>query len=541
MYLLLLTTITFFSSLHNMEINTKNQCWSKELVCLAHKFISPRPYQSENVITYSKIIDFAEQIKNGKLMSKLIHNCLPSDIVKTYISPVLIQYIMNRYNYSHRIIKHKSFIPEKIFLYDPWDYMTQHDGTYYTVPKIDQNYIMWREYNASRRNVIPHNHKKYITQLSPCKNKESIFKLATLKTNDPNEQYKHYILMKASNTKLTSLKYDVLELEMSHSLSHCLCSNDNTLIAFGMSESPDQGYLFIHDIATCTNEKYILGGPISTLCAAHHSPRFALGINTSQNDRFVFSIFSKTTDKRIFEKISINDSNAITHLEFNPDDSQLLICSYNEPKNTSEIKLYNTKDPHDTQEIKSIIYEQCHIHKAFFICNGKKIMTIDKEGLFNIAQADQLLNPYIYMHNGLRPIVYLEETTDQKKIPLIIWSNKYDIVIISRGNIIEIYPAALDNTLNIIRTTNTIKAIGLTADETRIIFVSDDESVYEIPMYTAQDCNEINFIEKEMNIVNLYELFTMCKREKKSFKFFTKIQAYIQEQQKINSLKNSQL
>jgi hypothetical protein len=75
----------------------------------------------------------------------------------------------------------------------------------------------------------------------------------------------------------------------------------------------------------------------------------------------------------------------------------------------------------------------------------------------------------------------------------------------------------------------------LTADENTIVFVDENERAYTVPLYENQDCSNINFIENQANIIQLYEMFNLRYNNKSSdasISFFPRIKSYIQKQQK---------
>jgi hypothetical protein len=89
-----------------------------------------------------------------------------------------------------------------------------------------------------------------------------------------------------------------------------------------------------------------------------------------------------------------------------------------------------------------------------------------------------------------------------------------------------------DNTIDL---TFIPMGMGLTADESTIVFVDANKNAHQLPLYSDQDCQEIDFIEKEANIVQLYEMLELRKNVKdfgKKTYFVTAMKSYIQEQQK---------
>jgi len=537
MYSFLFIIAILSSSLYGMkttirdEMEQKNNDWNKEFIFKAHKYLKGTYYHQDNVDKCGKLIDLSEETGDGLLMAKLVRICLPPEVVQTYINPYLSEPITTKY--KHKLINHTGFKKEYIDHNNTWDLLQQHDGNYSAVPIIGHKYTMWDEHNKSRRNLITVDNKKYITQLISTQNKENIrYRLSVLDTNNLDEQGKHFALFKENKNDITTIKL----LSTANPVSHCLFSNDSTLLVIGMSENINLGNVQIYDTKTVNNFGWWLNGSMSALCAAHHTPLFVIGSNkpntVQRTNLFLFITYDH------IQRLDGHNS-PITWVEFSPDDTRLLTCSYDQEKEKSEITLWNTSIINKIALITTHTHRQYPIHKAIFICNGEKIMVMQKNGAFCLL--DGLTGKNIEKNSlpmlEKRPFA---NPANQDNIPLIIWSTKYKLIISALDSNILFHSSETNKLLGAEHKLSDIAGIGLTADETTIVFIDTNKKAYKLPIYNAQACDHINFIEKEANIVDLYKMFNGCKKNKPSntqYSFFSRIKSYIQKHQKKSATK----
>jgi WD40 repeat protein len=109
----------------------------------------------------------------------------------------------------------------------------------------------------------------------------------------------------------------------------------------------------------------------------------------------------------------------ITHVEFSPDDTRLLTFSYDEEKDKATLSLWDTSNLNKIVMVHRLKFA---MYKAFFICNGEKILIMQKNGDFGLLNG--LTGESIKKDN--KPICKdhpFSEITHPKYAPLIIWSN----------------------------------------------------------------------------------------------------------------------
>jgi len=489
------------------------------------------PYFNENnVYMYREAINYAKESHNWPLMIQLINVCLPPEVIRKYISPHFSEPITNKYR--HKLITyklHNNFFQKTVINYDndinKWGTFSRHNGTYSVVPKIDSTYVMWDEKTTKRRKAAPHGETLYTYQLlSQCNTyNDSCFLI-----ENQDKDNKKLIFGINEEPRMT--------IKPHYQPSHYYFSSDCKLLTIGFKRTDNLSSILLYDFNSYNyNAKKIqkysfsINGDIAVLCSAHHSPIFVAGSN-SANTPDLHNILLFTAS--IYGRNLHGHDAPITCIEFSPDDTRLLTCSYNEITGKSQLRLWNTSDLNNIHYIYDQRYTN-HTLKAFFICDGQRIVTINKNGHMGLFDglAGQEIRAYYYLwSDGNRS--FNGETS-----PLCLWSNKNNLFINTFKNKIKIRKSTTGKDLGsmrMIKLKQTPIGIGLTADESTIVFIDEEEQVYQLELYSKQDYNEINFI-KNANIVQLFTLFNICEDNKGAEKitsFVETIKSYIQEQQK---------
>src|SRR4030095_2263712 len=483
---LLLTIITFYASLHSMENNSLNLF---------------SYFNENNVYIYRETINYAKESHNWPLMIQLINVCLPPEVIRKYISPHFAEHIS--IEYKHQLIADKClnnhFTLKPIKHNKEWHHVINHDGTYHVVPKTKNEYIAWNATNLSRRHTIkamPNNNDTHIIERIFTKNNNPRYTLSTSSLYNTEEGNKTIMFIKHKKNNCTMHTPMITQNEM----THYLLSSDCSLIAIG--ENRKDWNLTIYTTKSSSIDTFSLNGPISTLCSAHHSPMFAAGSSNPYTPNLPNIIL-------IQEHIATHmpgHNATITSLEFSPHDTQLLTCSYNEQNNTSHLLVWNICN------LPQCIYGRkwkFRIDKAFFICDGKRILITKDNSPVTLLDAvtGNLINDYeTISNNPEKTRLFIDNTQDMLFISII-------------GKTIKFYNSNSCKYLGQITPSNTSPmSIGLTARKKEIIVVDKDEKISKLKLYNKQDYNEIKFIENHANILQLYTLLTICKNNKGSNK-----------------------
>jgi len=478
------------------------------------------PYFNENnVYIYRETINYAKKSHDWPLMIQLINVCLPPEVIRKYISPHFTEHIS--IEYKHQLIAYKCFFNQfaikPIDHHNEWHHVINHDGTYHVVPKTKDEYIAWNAISLHRRHTLtltPNDNNKYTVELIVIKDKKNPdYTLSIPSSYNKEDGNKTIMLIKHKKNNRTLRT----PINGESQFTHYLFSNDCSLIAIG--ENKENYNLNVYTVKSSSINTLSLNGPISALCSAHHSPMFAAGSSNPYAPNLPNIILIK-------EGITIHipgHKAAITSLEFSPSDTQLLTCSYNEQKNISHLLVWNIHN------LPQCIYGrkwEFRIDKAFFICDGKRILITKDNSPVTLLDAvtGDLINSYETISNDPeKTCLFIDNTQDMLFINII-------------GKTIKFYNSNSCEYLGQITPFNTSPmSIGLTARKKEIIVVDKDEKNFTLKLYNKQDYNEIKFIENHANIFQLYTLLTICTKNKSSgttTSFVKAIKSYIQEQLK---------
>lgn len=523
----LLTIIIFSPSLHGMQGD-----WTlyKALKNTSPSNLKTLCYQQHNIDTYGNIINVAQELNDGPLMANLIQLCLPPELVQKHITPHLAQHVATEYR--HALISHKlnnNYCTIKnIDHRKQWKYVSHYDGSYSVVPKTDHTYTLWKENKSdtARRICFFDDNKLYWALLRSTHNNKRLT-FASLDTENPYEQNKNFLLQ--TDTETISMVVD-------YPLSHQLLSNDSTLLACGFRENNEKHSVIIMDTKTQGGVRWKLNGSVNVLCAAHHSPLFVIGSNRASTSELPNLCLFITW---AYQRILPGHNAPITCAEFNPDDTRLLTSSYDKKENKSITKLWDARH-WGTQYygkikcIRTLTHPINPLCKAFFICNGEKIIIVYKSGGFGLLDGltgksvEKKCTPVCAQQNFVRESI-------PKIAPLIIGSSKNQLIISTYHTTIQCHSSQNGAWLGTIPTDHAIAQIGLTTDENTIIFMDNDENAYQLSLYSDEEVNDINFIANYANIVQLYTLLNIHAHNKKIDKATTCVEAiksYIQEHQK---------
>ena len=358
---------------------------------------------------------------------------------------------------------------------DQWNVLPRHDGTYSMVPNTGHELHMWQESNTNRKSsIIAEKNKTCVLELiSPKNNDEISQKLAAIHSNNLAERNKKFIFLQEDKDNTTVIPFIVPD-----PVSHCLFSNDNALLLFCCSKSINHGTMQIYNTKTEKRYGCRLNSSTSALCAAHHSPFFAIGTNNPQGAEFS-NLFLLINHENIQHLKGHNAS--ITHVEFSPDDTRLLTCSYNEKTNVSTLCLWDTSNVNKIVRVST--FEHFARHKAFFMCNGERIkVTREVDDIFCLL--DGLTGDSIKKNKELTFKHHCcTGDTIAPHHDMTIWSSKNKLMICSFGRKILFYSSETGKYLGSESYDNTITGIGLTADEDTIVYVDENENVYTLPLY----------------------------------------------------------
>lgn len=516
MFISFLITAISISSLHCMDNTTQiKEDWNlyKQL----------RLKSTEELVEYrqshdiNKAIDLAEYARDGHLMAKLVHICMPQELVRQHIAPHLATTIVTKYKY--KIVSDKIFKPELIDCNNEWSFFVQHDGNYFHVPKInnaDKPYIQWDASSNHRKAIITDaENRVYTIEKIFMHDKDNFSSISSLSQNKD----KLYLINHEIAT-ITTFACD-------YQTAQFIFSNDGSALAINEAQSLT---LNLYNVLSSDITRIFLVAPITTLCTAHRSPLFAIGTNQPSNDLMIINY--KTTTPYRYVKFT----NPIICMEFSPDDTQLLMCSNNEEDNTYQIKVFNIKN------LETLIFlhnsqSTGQIFKAFFINNGDHVVVAEKGGRLKISNisSNQALRKYL-MHWSYRS----PENTD---MPLMTWSNKHKLLISSfNGNII-LRKTTTGKCLDSSYSGPKFIGLGLLKDKNSIILMDEEEKAYQMELFSKADCDTIDFIEKKANIIQLYEILILYRQHHKSLfssspdsaraqAIVKSIESYIYQQQK---------
>jgi hypothetical protein len=490
--LFLLTFVAFSASLHGMDKQPENLY---KILDSQKTFADFCDYCTQTKESTATIINASQ---NPRLLTYCAYKFLPKDIsaaIGTGISKPLVK------KYKHKLIRYKWLnnqlkAEEKIDCpYDQWNQFCYHDGTYFLVPSA-YTYCQWKEHSTNGKNEFFIENKRYLAKLMCPVNKEGLSShFAVLDTDNHAEKKKNFILCQVNqnNKRINSSLFTC-----NKRISHYRFSYDGALLAYAASK--DNTISIINTKANDDSFYHKMNGPISVICSAHHSPVFVIG--SYKNSTSELPNLLLYTSKHTYN-LPGHDA-PIVSAEFRPDDSHLLTLSYDEKENSSVVQLWDTSNFNKIQFLYRELRSKYITHKAFFICEGEKIMLMQKNGRFELLDT---LTKKILPKNT-------RSSSDEEKDILTLSSKKNKLIINSYRNTLTLY-SSKDGKLLAYEGADNITALGLTADENNIIITDQWQEVYKIPLYTPQDCDEIDFIEKKANLVQLYEMLTIYQQNEK--------------------------
>lgn|GEM_PF-5204321 len=508
MIVVILMMMSIFSiALHGMEDNI---FLYKKLKNKSEKDFELYCSLSKNL---NKIIDVVEESRDGGLMARLIQYCIPRDIIKKCIAPYLSETIAVRYKQDAIAVRSvaNSFNAEAINFDNRWRYMPRHDGTYSLVPIMETIYAMWVDQGEKRKHWIKHRKEVGDVERISVQKQNKLYAAAVSIIEKQEKGSQFYVCKENSRFKVV----------LPGLITHYVFSHEGILLAFGGAEG--QVALFSLPDKQLLNKIPSLSGAITVLCSAHSSPAFVVGSNQTYT-RDVSNLMFIKRDKAI--RLNWHDY-SITCAEFSPDDSRLLTCSYNKKDKRSCLKIWKTADIGNDGIGKSLSVEyQGHTKKAFFICNGKYIVAADKKGYFNLFDGItcKCINTY-QLHWR-----YFVGNVKQGELPLFMWTNTSNLLIHAFDSSMIIRRGSSGRLLGRIPLCVNPVEMGITADEKTIIFMDENNKVYQLLLYDEHAEEDINFIKNKANIVQLYAMLDMCKN-KNSNEAIKKIKLYIEDQQ----------
>ena len=524
--IILLFTTLFPINLHAMENNDQ----SKELIFKAHKYLKGTYYHQDNVDKYSKLIHAADETGAKRLMARLIHICLPPEVVQTYINPHLSKSVIIKY--KHQLIASKcltaSFTTKPIYNNNQWDHLIQHDGTYHIVPKIKDEYIMWDNTHVKRRHTFTFkdDNNTYATERAFTKNKNAVRCTLSIPSSYDNQEEQNKIIMLAKHKKNNCSI--LTPISSKSNITHYLFSNDCSLVAIGTDKEKEN--ISLYNVALSCFEYASLNGPISVLCSAHNSPMFAAG----SSDAFFYDFPNIALIRWGKNDLPLGGHNApITHLQFSPDDTKLLTCSYNKTNDISLLLVW------DIINFKCIygVESKSPLNKALFIGNGERIITIGRNGkayFFNSLTGEQINKVGHCWHNSFND-------TNRQDAPLLLCNNQDKLLISTLDDRIRFLKCTSGAYIGSMSTNTITIGLGLRTNKKTITLMNKSEAISHLKLYDKKDRNEIKFIKEEANIMQLYKMLSIYKQNKFSDKethddkiksFILSIQSYIQKHQK---------
>ena len=546
-FLKCLLALTLFIPLQGMEYATKNDLvLYKKLINKSYADLKTYCGVSNNL---DAIIDVAEKSRNGHLMASLIQVCLPPELVQNYIAPYLSEPIATEY--KHKLIAYK-YLEEHLKIKsidcgDQWNYEVNHHGVFCLSPKIKDGYTMWKD-KMSRPISFESCGKQMCVQRMFVDNKNDVLYSLNIPLElEKDKRGKEIRFVNHLDSRFADITV------RNYGFSYYLFSHDCSLLVFGttqegkreVGQEGDGSNVQLIGLKNSKGETEVtlkslfsLDGYVSALCAAHHSNVFVAGSNapyTEFSDNIGLIVGESSTSLE-------GHDGPITHVEFSPDDTRLLTCSYDKITKTSQFLLWDTSNIDDVTSISYIPYIEgapirSPILKAFFICGGQQIVIMQQSGACQFF--DGLTGVFITMfqlHLG-----YERSKITLKNMPIFIWSSKDKLLIVAHHDLIQFCSCGKSNKWLACApyAKNPITGIGLTADEKAIVFLGANEKVYRIELYNDQDSKDFDFIEKQATIVQLYDMLNMSKKHKKSNEgrvvsktkdFIVAMQSYIQKQ-----------
>jgi len=430
---------------------------------------------------------------------------LPQDLFETHIKNHLIETLIKKFKSQLLLFKNETkkhalaqlnVLHNSIFMY--------HDGTYTTVPLINQTYTMWDELKTIEANnkIITPKKKGLSTQsllLGLCYTKKE--EKPPLKLWFSTTEY-------ISNSKYSfdiEISSYISSTRLDNSIEHYLFDCNQELLVIGTS-----GYynnLFMYDVLNKKILKFSFNGSITTLCAAHKVPYFFVG--SKNGDAYLIL-------KRYCVNIKAPDKETIVGAEFSPDDNKIFCYS------NKTFIFYNfqniQKKPLDYHY--QVYPLNSPIKKALFSPDGSRIITALANGdlILRNGSTGEGIRQYkkkwcfsdaVDINN--QPPLFLISSKNNILFSLDLnkWTNNTSNVTIrklSNGKILFLGHVGFKN----------VRAIGLTKDENDIICTDKKHETVLLNLYNQQDIKIIDFIEKKANIVQLCELYQIYKTCKPS-------------------------
>jgi hypothetical protein len=432
------------------------------------------------------IIDIAQKAHDGMLMATLMHIYFPpsenNNIIKEYIAPYFAHAIVN--NYKDTIIKHACLHKpalNEISATTGWQTLHKSDGTYWAVPQTTSSYKTWVNSNFSRKRISYHN-QSYITLLEHI-NPDCSYRVSA--------QEKEFNKILFSITKPEESEYFFIITPQS--VMKALFNHDATLLLF---------FLLKGDLALYNTQTHLL-----------------------DSDTF------NTQNEACFHKT------AILWAAFSPDNTRLVTASC-PGNNTTHINIVPTCLLTKEKDGKVKIFDRdiaASIRTVFFMDNDHLVI-IKKNYTLEILNAHTL--EVINTHFFAWPKSCLKNKLYQQfPVSLSLQNNKNSFLVHTLDkNIAFIKDSGSRHTkLDFVPT-----AIALSDDGNSMMLANKEDAFYEWNLYNAKEQACIDFIQKEADLMQLYEILALyeksnkrkqhASKDKKELSFTTLARRYITEQ-----------
>lgn len=466
----------------------------------------------------------------GRLKSNF--DCLPVDVFNTFIRSPLAKALSIKFNhallnhtyqqkkYLKDLAKHKEYIdkgfvsvaPEALDL-DPLIEKTfqltdvplekrkifeYYDSTYTQVPDVGYNYAMWDETIEQKKisELTISEKKKQKLLLSGCNQRYGTFCVYFPNEEFSDNKYEFNIISKC-------LPGEIQKFTSSAQITHCCMNKHCTYLAVG---SKNENRLILINLETEEIKAFPIENPLEILVAGHQSPIFLAG-NKNKNGSQLISPLSNTAitlNHRLF--------NMPINAAISPDDQKYIIYA------DKKLILYvNQSTSIDRIHLKSWKVDLPNpIARASFIPDSTKlILALEDGGLFILDLLSKNLIQGYEMKWAIDPLHHTP--------PLLLYSVKNQLLL-SLDPVAHQYSGVCTFVIRNIKNCKTLTAynfyptspcaMGLTHDERSIIFINQDQTVSKLDLYSAQDINTINFIEKKAHFYDLCMLLDICKKYK---------------------------
>lgn len=398
--------------------------------------------------------------------------------------------------FKHELLAYKwvnkVFKTENVRIDDErWNILHQHDGTYVLVPAMQDECDMWaeQERRCRKRQIDSPSRTTngveccYVTRLCKSRGDMTYFLKTPLRTE--HGRNKSFVILQYKGEKFISRK----SLFFEHEVYNALFNNDTTLLLFF---SPHKHGVVIIQVDVWRHKQFSFEGAITVLCAAHHSSLFLVGTKTGlhcmtlEGTHAVHYMTEEGTEetKCLCRIISV---------EFSPDDTRFFSCSTDEQLKNSYLTLWDIGNP--AKRIKSYSFSNVCIKRAFFACDGEKIVVIKNDNtisLFDGVQGTRILK---------YDILSVPLAQDFGEIPVVLWSNDYGLLLTMDipSNQMSIRNSATGEFIGDIPFKRIFPiAMGLTYDGRALVFLATKHTqhkVFRVRLYNDQDITDIANID----------------------------------------------